>query len=211
MTIASTIKALGARATMSDQDIRHHLHEDHKQFKEWTKKMAEGTRSDERARAFAQLKPALTAHARAEEATAYDGLIKSPDNEETDILGREGYVEHHIADHLVKRLSTLAPSTDEWRAHAKVLHEVLGHHIDEEETDIFAKLGDQFSRDELDALGTRFLRLKASIGASTKSKRSVQPVPRKAVKRKAAPVRAVAKTAKRVAGKTPGKRAAKRG
>lgn len=165
MTIANTVKALSARVTMSKQDIRARLHEDHVQFREWTTKMAESDRTDERARAFGKLKPALTAHARVEERIAYDGLIRTTEDAETDTLGREGYVEHHIADHLIERLSVLDPATDEWKAHAKVLHEMLSHHIEEEETDIFAKLGDTFSREQLDEMGARFAREKAAFVA----------------------------------------------
>ena len=75
MTIANKIKSLGARAMMGENDIRHVLKQDHDQFKEWTKTMVDSKRTTDRARAFAQLKPSLTAHARVEESIAYDGII----------------------------------------------------------------------------------------------------------------------------------------
>lgn len=209
MTIANKIKSLGARATMSEDDIRHVLHEDHVQFKEWTKTMVEGKRATERARAFAQLKPSLTAHARVEEAVAYDAIIGPKNDEETDTLGREGYVEHHITDHLVERLSALDPSTDEWKAHAKVLHELLGHHIDEEESDIFAKLGEKFSREQLAAMGLRFQRDKSAFLAGHRRPTRANPT-------KAAPAvtrgkrRTLSTTAKRVPKKSTTKKTARR-
>jgi Hemerythrin HHE cation binding domain len=197
MTIANTIKSLGARAMMSKDDIRHVLKEDHEQFKTWTKTMVEGKRTTERARAFAQLKPSLTAHARVEEVIAYNAIIGPNNDAETDTLGREGYVEHHISDHLVQRLSDLDPRTDDWRAHAKVLHELLGHHIDEEESDIFAKLGAKFSREQLETMGLRFRRDKATfLATGNRPKRANPPKGSSATKR--AKRRGVTKAAKRV-------------
>jgi hypothetical protein len=209
MTIANKVKSLGARATMSEDDIRHVLHEDHVQFKEWTKTMVEGKRTTERARAFAQLKPSLTAHARVEEAVAYDSIIGPNNDAETDTLGREGYVEHHITDHLVERLSALDPSTDDWQAHAKVLHELLDHHIEEEESDIFAKLSDKFSREELATMGLRFQRDKAAFLSGHRRPTRANPT-------KAPPVvkhakrRAVSTGTKRVLRKLPSKKTARR-
>ena len=196
MTIANSIKSLGARALMSKDDIRHVLKKDHDQFKAWTKTMVEGKRTTERARAFAQLKPSLTAHARVEEVIAYNGIIGPNNDRETDTLGREGYVEHHIADHLVQRLSELDPSTDDWMAHAKVLHEMLGHHIEEEESDIFAKLGENFSREQLDAMGLRFQRDKAAFVAN--GNRPQRRTPPKASVAKRAKPSTVVKITKRV-------------
>ena len=215
MSITNSIKALGARAVMSDRDIRAVLKRDHDQFKEWTKAMAEGERTSERARAFAQLKPALTAHARVEEKIAYDGLIQSTTDKETDTLGREGYVEHHLADHLVLRLSELDPATDEWIAHAKVLHEILGHHIQEEESDIFAKLGDEFSREDLEAMGVRFQRDKANfVPGRTPVKKRPSAIRTSAAKKPAAKRNATratqAKAAKRAVRKSTAKKPAAR-
>jgi hypothetical protein len=211
MSITNSIKALGARAVMSKQDIRWCLKQDHDQFKEWTKTMAEGERTDQRSRAFARLKPSLVAHARTEEKVAYDSLIQSATEKETDTLGHEGYVEHHLADHLVERLSVLDPSTDEWIAHAKVLHELLGHHIQEEETDIFAKLGDQFSREELDAMGVRFQREKANfVPGKTAAKKQPSAARKTTVTAHAATRAAPAKATKRATRKPATKKSAAR-
>jgi len=197
MTIANSIKSLGARALMGGDDIRHVLKVDHDQFKTWTKTMVEGKRTAERARAFAQLKPSLTAHARVEEVIAYNGIIGPKQDAETDTLGREGYVEHHIADHLVKRLSDLDPATDDWMAHAKVLHEMLGHHIQEEESDIFAKLGENFSREELESMGLRFQREKAAFLANGNRVQRRNP-PKSSAATKRAKSLTVSKSAQRV-------------
>jgi hypothetical protein len=50
-----------------------------------------------------------------------------------------------------------------WKAKAKVLNELLSHHVDEEQSDIFAELGEYFDSEELAAMGTRFLADKAAI------------------------------------------------
>ena len=64
-----------------------------------------------------------------------------------------------------------------------MLHELLEHHIEEEESDIFAVLGDNFDRDELEAMGAQFKRLKAEVlrapAARTETRRAATPLKRR--------------------------------
>ena len=48
-------------------------------------------------------------------------------------------------------------SSDMWRAHAKVLHEALEHHIKEEEGKMFEEIGEHFSDEEREAMAARFI------------------------------------------------------
>ena len=48
-------------------------------------------------------------------------------------------------------------STDMWKAHAKVLHEALEHHISEEESDVFHDLGKLYSEEERAKMGREFV------------------------------------------------------
>lgn len=163
MSIVNKVKALGARATMSDEDIRSRLEKDHVRFREWTKGMCETSSPARRRALLAELKPNLVAHARAEERTAYDALIAARAEQDAHTLAREGYVEHAIVDELLTRLGRLDAASEEWIAHAKVLHELLTEHIDEEESDTFAELGANFSEEELMSLGARFTREKGAV------------------------------------------------
>ena len=189
MSIVNKVKSLGARAVMGDTDVRALLEKDHDEARALAQQMCDAS-GMRRMALLGRLKPILTAHSRAEERAVYAALLQVRGAEPPHTLAQEGYVEHGLVDELLAKLAALDPASDVWLAHAKVLKELLEHHIDEEQTDTFAELGNYFSRDELVAMGERFQREKAAIldGAQSPRQRSVAarvPAARKATPRKA--------------------------
>lgn len=162
MTALNKVKSLAARATMAQDDVRAFLEKDHDEAKDLLEQIFAAAQSSRRMSVLEQLKTALTAHSRAEESVVYDRMLqtKSDDSHE---LADEGYVEHRIVDHLLAELSNGDAGSTRWLATAKVLKELVHHHIDEEQTDTFAELGEHFDTDELSAMSTAFLRAKATI------------------------------------------------
>src|SRR5579871_866172 len=111
------------------------LKADHDLFKKLLKGILGTTNSDKRNHLFEQLKTELTAHSRAEEKVLYEPLEKSKEGKPEAL---EGFVEHEDADYLVTELSDMAGvESDEWTARCHVLQEMLTHHIEEEESDVF--------------------------------------------------------------------------
>src|SRR6185436_18942657 len=138
----------------ADEDIRSLLHDDHEKLKELVKLLASDEPTKKRTAAFEQLKPFLTAHARAEEQAVYNALIAVRGSKDSRAAANEGFVEHSLVDVLLERLGkTELAGTDAWKAHAKVLKEMLEHHIKEEERGIFEELGEHFSEDQRIAMG----------------------------------------------------------
>ena len=162
MTAVNKVKSLAARVTMAHDDVRALLEKDHDEVKDLLDQIFAADQSRRRMSLLMQLKTALTAHSRAEEAVVYDRMLKakSPESHE---LADEGYVEHRIVDHLLAELASSDSGSTRWLATAKVLKELVHHHIEEEQTDIFAELGEHFDADQLTAMGTGFLRAKAAI------------------------------------------------
>ena len=163
MTIANTIKSAGARLTMGDNDVRALLKKDHDEVKDLLSGIVDGEQGRSRKILLEKLKTNLTAHSRAEEQIVYDALIGARAKQDVRVSGEEGYVEHGAVDDLLARISRLDVGTDLWLAHAKVIRELLEHHISEEQNEVFAELGDLFSREELVAMGEQFLRRKARV------------------------------------------------
>jgi len=163
MTIANTIKSAGARLTMGDDDVRALLKKDHDEVKDLLSGLVDGAQGRSRTKLLETLKKNLTAHSRAEEQVVYDALIRMRAKQDVHVSGEEGYVEHGAVDDLLARISRLEAGTDLWLAHAKVIREMLEHHISEEQNEIFAELGDLFSSEELVAMGEQFLRRKARV------------------------------------------------
>lgn len=162
MTAVNKVKSLAARATMSSDDVRALLEKDHDEAKELLEQIFAANRSARRTSLLMQLKTALTAHSRAEERTVYDRMLKTTSSDSQE-LADEGYVEHRIVDHLFAELASADSGSTRWLATAKVLRELVHHHIDEEQTDIFAELGEHFDADQLAAMGAAFARAKAAI------------------------------------------------
>jgi|KBSSwiStaDraftv2_1062776.scaffolds.fasta_scaffold754428_2 hemerythrin-like domain-containing protein len=141
----------------SDNDVRSLLKHEHEEIKALTKVMASDESKPTRTAAFERLKPFLTAHARAEELAVYNPLIAVKGSPDSHAMGNEGFVEHSLVDVLMERLGkTDLAGTDAWKAHAKVLKELLEHHIKEEEGEMFEELGEHFSEEQRAAMGADF-------------------------------------------------------
>jgi len=201
MSIAETIKSVGARLTMGDDDVRALLEQDHDEVQDLLRELVEGERGRSRAQLLETLKTKVTAHARAEEKAVYDPLIRARAKREIHVLAEEGYVEHSTVDDLFARISRLDVGTELWQAHMKVIRELLEAHISEEENQTFAQLGDLFSRDELVAMGQDFLKRKARVLTLQ------APKAQRSVKRVVAAQRA--RSARKTAGRVSAKKASK--
>ena len=166
MSVLEKVKAtLGA---YSQTDVRHLLHTDHQRILALAKELAETDSVARRKSVLRELKPFLTAHSRSEEAAVYAPLMQMRDSPDAREAGNEGMVEHNLADIVVERLAnTYDATSDMWKAHAKVLHEALDHHIKEEESAVFEELGEHFTSEEREAMATQFVQGKAKIMATS--------------------------------------------
>lgn len=176
MSLKTVVRSTAARLTMSSTDVRALLHQDHLEALDVAKRMHESKSTNIRKALFDKLKPALSAHSRAEERVVYNALLKVKSKESHD-YGNEGYVEHGLLDELLKKLTRTDAASDAWKAQAKVLFELLDHHIGEEQRDVFSDLGEHFSSAELETMGTAFAALKA------REKKVAAPLKRKPAKK----------------------------
>ena len=146
------------------RDVRALLKQDHEDVLDLVRRLADEDSAARRRALFRSLKPLLTAHARAEERAVYTELVKARSKRDAKDLGNEGYVEHSLVDILLERMSkTALAGSDAWKAHATVLKELLEHHIEEEEDEIFAALGKEFSDAQRAAMADAFVRDKRAI------------------------------------------------
>lgn len=99
-------------------------------------------RHRERLNLFRQLKKDLTAHNDAEEASFYVAL-EEYDN--TRGFVSEGKHEHHEVEALLDALDDRDLTPEQWRAKFAHFREMLFHHIEEEEGEVFARAREVFS------------------------------------------------------------------
>lgn len=153
------------------------LKKDHKLFKAILKKIDKTTekKPERRQKLLDQLKFELVVHSRAEEKTLYDPLKKS-EIKKADELAFEGYEEHAMVDHLFAELAQTKANDKRWTALASVLKELLEHHIEEEEEDVFKKSHKSFARAVAKEMAVKFLDLKKTYKAELKKgKKLAQP------------------------------------
>jgi hemerythrin superfamily protein len=81
----------------------------------------------------------LEVHADLEEKLIYPAIREQIDEEE---MMNEAVEEHHLVHVLIKELKKLKPKDETFQAKFKVLGELVKHHIEEEEGEMFPKAQD---------------------------------------------------------------------
>jgi hemerythrin superfamily protein len=111
------------------------LKADHEKAKALLANTLDAEDGRERKSLFAQFADELTAHSRAEESVLYARLKKTEEGKDEAL---ERAVEHQVVDRLIEDLKkNSSTQSDEWSARCGVLQELLEHHIEEEEDEMF--------------------------------------------------------------------------
>ena len=107
-----------------------------------------------------EIRNALVPHSRAEESVFYNTLRAV--NADKKIVFH-GYQEHMEAEGLLRTLQVMDKMNMGWRAVATKLLEAVSHHIQEEETEIFAEARKVFTSEEAIAMCEAFEELKPKV------------------------------------------------
>lgn len=94
--------------------------------------------SDERDSLYQQVRAELHYHAAAEERSLYIPMMSIDLTQEK---ARHSVAEHHEIDELLELLDETDYSATHWLAHAKQLQDLVTHHLDEEEQEVFQLAG----------------------------------------------------------------------
>lgn len=100
-----------------------------------------------------QIERELKMHAQLEEEIFYPAFKAAARGSEAEDLFYEAAEEHHIVDMVLPALKAANPKSHEFKAKAKVLFDLLEHHIKEEETQMFKEARDLFGDEQLRELG----------------------------------------------------------
>jgi len=138
------------------------LKEDHDEAKKLMTELEETTERGVKTREqkWTKLLKELTIHENIEEEIFYPALHEVDDKELKDIV-LEALEEHHLVDDIVEQLKDTPFDDEHWAAKFKVTKENVEHHIEEEETEMFKLVRKNFSKDELEELGSRMEASKA--------------------------------------------------
>ncbi|HEX5661627.1 MAG TPA: hemerythrin domain-containing protein [Polyangiales bacterium] len=143
-------------------NIYEALSEDHRKFEQLLDGIVSSSKADDdKWKALLdQLRIELIAHAHAEESVLYNALREEDTAKH---LVAHAYGEHATAEGEIRTL-TLAKMVDQtWTGLAEKLSKDLRHHIEEEESEVFAAARKVFTDAEAKQLGAAFERLKTEM------------------------------------------------
>lgn len=109
--------------------------------------------TDERKSMFDQLVTELKAHAIAEERFFYKPMMEFDQSQEK---ARHSISEHHEIDELIEKLEDTEMSSSEWMPNFEKLRELVFHHLDEEENEVFQVAGKVMSEAEKEKFGDNY-------------------------------------------------------
>src|ERR1051325_5590451 len=145
-----------AKTDVEDMDILDKLGKEHDEVQALLGQLVESEKAPERTRLLKQIKAALVPHTKAEQKVVYDRVLKLKDKD-AKIDGNEGYLEHEIAERTLTQLGKISNRTSpEFSAAAKVLKELVNHHIQEEENAIWSDVKNNFSDQDRIAMNREF-------------------------------------------------------
>ena len=130
------------------------LKEDHQKVSGIFEKLEETTERAEKTRTelFAQLQQELEIHAHIEETIFYPELKREAETREITL---EGIEEHKDMKAALAEVGATPVTAELWAIRLKVLKELVEHHVEEEEGEMFQKARQVLSEDEIETLGAR--------------------------------------------------------
>lgn len=104
------------------------------------------------------IKEKLAAHEAVEEKIFYPAMLKK---DKKRIL--EAYEEHHVVDNIMAELENTDLEDERWAAKFTVLKEMIEHHVQEEEKELFPEAKTMLGKEELEQLGAQMEKLKSQL------------------------------------------------
>ena len=143
------------------------LKSDHATVKRLLRELSETTErsTKQREALVAKLEREIKMHAQIEEEVFYPAFKTVSRGTDAEDLFYEAAEEHHIVDMVLPALKAANPKSHEFSAKAKVLKDLIEHHVREEEGEMFQQARSLFSEDQLRQLGDLMQARKDSVEA----------------------------------------------
>jgi len=142
------------------------LKKQHREVKAMFKKMENTENARGRKQLLEEITAALELHTRLEEEIFYPA-VRGLETRKAEEMVAEALEEHHVVDLVLKDLPNVDPEDERFEAKMTVLSELVEHHADEEEKEMF-KTAQRLGDEELKALGER---MESQMGQSGSRRR----------------------------------------
>ncbi|GGE30585.1 hemerythrin [Marinicauda pacifica] len=136
-------------------DIYEAITKDHDKARDLMKQIMDTTNraAKKREELFETFKLDMWSHNKIEEALFYEPLRGA---KETRGDAMEAVNEHHVAGGLLEELDVMPKDSEAWIGKFTVLKELLEHHMEEEENEIFSDARKVIAKDRAEELGDKF-------------------------------------------------------
>ena len=158
------------RRTAQARDPEHSviavLRRDHRQLRQLLKEIESAHAASHRDSVLEQIENEIKQHTQLEEEIFYPAYKDAVQNKEDRKLYYEAMEEHHAVDLVLPELRRAVIESERFSAKAKVLKDIVEHHIREEETEMFPRARTHMSEPELVQLGEEIEDRKQQLGSS---------------------------------------------
>jgi hemerythrin-like domain-containing protein len=145
------------------------LKEDHKKVRALLGELEEASEraSGKREKLLTTIEQELKIHTKIEEEIFYPAFRDAAGKKDDKKLFYEAVEEHHVVDLVLPEIKATAADSDEFGAKAKVLKDLVEHHAEEEETEMFPRAKKLMDREELIRLGGALASAKKALMAAS--------------------------------------------
>jgi hemerythrin superfamily protein len=168
-----------AKSRVAGQDAIALLKADHAKVRELLRELTEssGKATSKRGELLQEIERELKIHTTMEEEIFYPAFREAARKKDDLKLYFEAIEEHHVVDTVLPELKDTDLSTDVFAAKAKVLQDLVEHHAEEEESEMFPRARKLMDREKLLRLGEQLAQAKVSLteGVLTKLVELVRP------------------------------------
>lgn len=137
------------------------LKQDHEKVRGLLESLEKATGA-RREKLFAQIDRELKVHTTIEEEIFYPAFREAAKKKDDQVMIYEAVQEHHMVDVALPEAAE-GENNEDLKAKAKVVKELVEHHADEEEDEMFPRARKLFDREELRALGERMAARKKEL------------------------------------------------
>lgn len=135
------------------------LKQDHDKARDMFEQIEEDEKGENREELFSSLQSELTLHMELEENFFYPVMEQSDDLREK---AMEAYEEHNVAKTVLGEFSGLDMDDERWDAKLKVLQEIVSHHMQEEEKNIFKLAKKALEPDQIKQITDQIMQQKSA-------------------------------------------------
>lgn len=139
------------------------LKQDHTNVRKLLSDLDEAEGAEARRSLIEEIEQEVRFHSTVEEEIFYPAYKEAVSTKDERKLFFEAAEEHHLIDIVLEEISEEGPSSELFAAKGKVLKDLIEHHADEEEKEMFPTARKHMGADQLEELGAQILEMKDAL------------------------------------------------